>query len=104
MTDITYPHEMLPSPTEGEEADVIVDGKIIYRKIIYRKDSKMDWADKIAASLVEENSSEGYDGCLVFYHSAYESEIAAALRNAELRGRANGMEAAWKIVMGLLAI
>jgi len=27
---ITYPPEMLPSPGEGQEADVIVDGKIIY--------------------------------------------------------------------------
>jgi hypothetical protein len=32
--DITYPPEMLPSPDDGEEADVIVNGIAITREAI----------------------------------------------------------------------
>lgn len=28
---VTYPPEMLPSPDEGQEAEVIVDGVVVYR-------------------------------------------------------------------------
>jgi hypothetical protein len=30
MSDITYPPEMLPSPDEDNDAEVIVDGKVIW--------------------------------------------------------------------------
>lgn len=46
---VTFPPEMLPAPDEGQEAEVIVDGKVIWRT--GEGYTMNDWARKIAAKL-----------------------------------------------------
>lgn len=50
----------------------------------------MDWADEIAEGLEQEDSTEGYDGCLYFNKTIYKHDCAQALRDAYERGKKDG--------------